>query len=147
MNFTLKKRLEYFEDICRENKLPLTPQKTEIFKFLAESTAHPSAQEIFVAMKKKFPRISFSTVYKNLKKLKILRLVREIEMKDNTARYDANLADHHHIINLDTGDILDVRAEAVGTVPVPKEVQHLSLEGVSVNFFVRNPAQKKESKK
>jgi Fur family transcriptional regulator, peroxide stress response regulator len=138
MNFAHKKRIQYFEEICRENKLPITPQKLEIFKFLASTTAHPSAQEIFQVMKKKFPRISFSTVYKNLKKLKILKLVREIEMKNNIARFDANLADHHHIINLDSGEILDVFAEQIGEIPIPEQAKNFTLEGVSVNFFVRD---------
>lgn len=144
VNALTNKRVEQFSAICRTQKLPLTPQKMEIFRYLAGTTAHPSAQEIFVAMQKRFPNISFATVYKNLNKFKELNLVREIPMKDNTTRFDANMENHHHIINLDSGDVIDVPFEEVGELRLPKMLEGYQLEKISVKYYVRTMPEKKE---
>lgn len=144
VNALTNKRIEQFSNICQTQKLPLTPQKMEIFRYLAGTTTHPSAQEIFEAMKKRFPNISFATVYKNLNKFKELNLVREISMRDNTMRFDANMENHHHIVNLDTGDVIDVPFEEVGELRLPQMLDSYQLEKISVKYYVRTMSEKKE---
>lgn len=145
VNAMTDRRIQRMGDLCRELNLPLTPQKVEIFRYLAGTSRHPSAQEIFEAMQKRFPTIAFSTVYKNLTKFKELGLVREIPMKDgSSSRFDANMENHHHIINLDTLEIIDVDPEEMGEVCVPSSLDKYQLEKVSVKFYVRNMPEKKE---
>lgn len=134
----IQHRIQNFQEVMRLRKLPITSQKLRIFQFLASTENHPSAQEIYERMKTYFPTISFATVYKNLKKFTDLNLTREIEMKTGTARYDANMDPHHHLINLDTEDILDISTQEVGEVHVPHVVNNYELDNISINFFVRN---------
>jgi Fur family peroxide stress response transcriptional regulator len=133
----IKRRTQQFKEQCRRHSLPLTPQKVAIFGFLAQTDKHPTAEEVFLVMRQKFPQMSFATVYKNLKKFQNLGLICEIETPDGAARYDANLENHHHIINLDTKEIIDLPADQVGQLPVP-DWEKLTLEKISVNYFVRN---------
>ncbi len=131
-------RIQNFQKTMKIRKLPITSQKLHIFQFLASTDSHPGAQEVYERMKTYFPTISFATVYKNLKKFSDLRLIREIEMKTGTARYDANMDPHHHLINLDTEKIEDISTQEVGEVHIPQLVTQYDLENVSINFFVRN---------
>jgi Fur family peroxide stress response transcriptional regulator len=145
VNAMTDRRIQRMGDLCRELNLPLTPQKVEIFRYLAATSCHPSAQEIFEAMKKRFPTIAFSTVYKNLTKFKELGLVREIPMKDgSSSRFDANMENHHHIINLDTLEVIDVDSEEIGEICIPQSLDKYQLEKVSIKFYVRNMPEKKE---
>ncbi len=145
INAMTDRRIQRLGDMCREQNIPLTPQKMEIFKYLAGTIRHPSAQEIFEAMQKRFSNIAFSTVYKNLTKFKEMGLVREIPMKDgSSSRFDANMENHHHIINLDTDEILDIDPGEMGDVCLPASLEKYQLEKISVKFYVRNMPEKKE---
>ncbi len=137
-----EKQIHNFIEACRAKKLPITPQKIEIFTYLTSTMTHPSAEKIWKEVQDVFPTISFATVYKNLKKFKELGFIREIEMKDGIARYDADMTPHHHVIHLDSKRIWDVQPEEIGNFKTPQLAKQFKIESVSVNFFVsgkRNP--------
>jgi len=104
----LQARLENFKNVCRQNKLPQTPQKSAIFRVLANSYSHPSIQEIYDRVKEEFPHISLATVYKNLKKFTVLGLCLEIPIPGENTRYDAKLETHGHAVDTDTGLVYDL---------------------------------------
>lgn len=133
----IEQRIMNFRSVMRDAKLPITPQKLAIFQFLASTQIHPTAQDIYRKMQYYFETISFATVYKNLKKFTDLGLLRVIELRDNTARYDAGLEPHHHLINLDTSEVLDIDPKEVGDIKIPLDAYAYELDSVSVNFFVR----------
>ncbi|MEA4812587.1 MAG: transcriptional repressor, partial [Anaerolineaceae bacterium] len=43
-----------------------TPQREAICKYISESQSHPSADEIYQALKPQFPSLSLATVYNTL---------------------------------------------------------------------------------
>ncbi len=47
----------------RETGLKLTPQRLAILEYLDGNTSHPSAEDIYISVKEKFPTMSFATVY------------------------------------------------------------------------------------
>lgn len=134
-------RIQNFREVMKDKHLPITPQKLSIFQFLSSTKSHPSAQDIYLRMQTYFPSISFATIYKNLKKFIDLKLIRSIEMKNGTARYDADMDPHHHIINLSTNEITDLDTQEVGEVHIPKEINNYELDSISINFFVKNKPQ------
>ncbi|NJP03961.1 transcriptional repressor [Candidatus Gracilibacteria bacterium] len=129
-------QIQKFIETCREKKLPITPQKIEIFTYLISTTIHPSAEKIWKEVQDVFPTISFATVYKNLKKFKDLGFIREIAMKDGTTRYDADMTPHHHVIHIENKKIWDVQPEEIGNFATPSLAKQFKIENVSVNFFV-----------
>lgn len=104
----LEARMKNFKQVCRQYKLPQTPQKLAIFQTLAASCTHPSAQEIYDRVKEKFTNISLATVYKNLKKFTVLGLCIEIPIPGEANRYDAKLEIHGHAVDTDTGLVHDL---------------------------------------
>ena len=54
----------------RHLNIKLTPQRLAILGFLKGNKSHPSAEDIFKAVQKQFPTMSFATVYNTLEALK-----------------------------------------------------------------------------
>lgn len=48
----------------------LTPQRLAILSYLKGNEKHPSADEVYRAVVRRFPTMSFATVYNTLKMLK-----------------------------------------------------------------------------
>ena len=74
----------------------LTNQKQIILDYLQHTKSHPSAEEVFIAVKKKLPRISLGTVYRNLDNFVQKNEIEEIP--GETKRFDADLNHHHHFV-------------------------------------------------
>lgn len=128
-------RIQHFRTVCREQGLPLTPQRSAIYSFLAATLEHPSAQAIYTTLKKDFPNLSLATVYKNLEALEKVGLIRKVMLRDGSARWDADISPHHHIINLTTGAVSDFFGASA--LPQPTLPRGLTLEFASVHFYVR----------
>ena len=103
-----KARLERFMARCREAGLPLTAQRLAIFRCLAASDRHPSAEELFAAVRREMPTLSLATVYRNLERLARIDAVRPVSRLGPRARWDANLEPHHHLLCTACGSVTDV---------------------------------------
>jgi Fur family peroxide stress response transcriptional regulator len=129
-----RRRMDYFQQKCKQYGFPLTPQKVAIFEYLSATTFHPTAEEVYHHVKNTFPTLSLATIYKNLRKLKSLGIVSEIAIAGNTSRYDARLDNHHHAIYPD-GRIVDVELDDQ-KIPVPDGVRKEDVSKISVNFYL-----------
>lgn len=134
--YTVNERLERFKTLCREAGLRLTPQKVAVFKALAETDEHPTAQDLFEAVREDYPTISFATVYDNLRKFKELQLVQEMNTGEGAARYDANIEHHHHIIDTKTGKLMDVCLPEISKIPLPKEIQGKPVKDIKITYYI-----------
>jgi Fur family peroxide stress response transcriptional regulator len=88
--------------------LRFTPQRHCVMAFLAESSGHPTAAEIFEGVNRLDPRSSRATTYNNLRDLVEAGLVREIAMEGRAARFDAKGIRHHHFICDGCGAVEDL---------------------------------------
>ena len=52
--------------ILREDGFRITPQRTAIVEYVLNTEDHPSAEKVYRNVKKKYPMVSLSTVYKTL---------------------------------------------------------------------------------
>ncbi|MBS3995016.1 MAG: transcriptional repressor [Alkaliphilus sp.] len=82
----------------RENNMKVTPQRIAIFEMLAQTKSHPSAELIYKKLSVDYPTMSLATVYKSLDIFKKSGLVQELNVGENSFRYDANTKSHPHII-------------------------------------------------
>lgn len=85
----------------------ITPQRHAILEHLIDSLAHPTADEIYKALERKFPNMSVATVYNNLRVFKGAGLVKELSFGDSSSRFDYVTTDHYHIICDSCGRIVD----------------------------------------
>lgn len=76
--------------------LKLTPQRIAVYEYLLGTQEHPSAEIIYSALIDRFPTISLATVYKSLKTLCEVDLIKELNLGEGNFRYDALMKDHAH---------------------------------------------------
>lgn len=84
----------------------ITCQKKTILDYLKGITSHPSAEEIYFAIRKKLPRISRGTVYRILNNLKQKGEIQEIPY--DVAHYDGNTSSHAHFVCRKCNKIFDI---------------------------------------
>lgn len=87
-----------------------TKQREVILEELAKLCDHPSADELYGLVKKRLPRISLGTVYRNLEVLSREGMIARIDTAGSQRRFDAETGDHQHIRCVGCGRIDDVRA-------------------------------------
>ncbi|WP_213413812.1 Fur family transcriptional regulator [Xylanibacillus composti] len=95
---TVHDKLESALDKLKTTGVRMTPQRHAILAYLLESPTHPSVDEIYRALEKKFPSMSVATIYNNLKLFLEAGLVRELTYGDGASRFDADMSSHYHAI-------------------------------------------------
>ncbi len=96
--------------ILKDHKLKVTPQRLCIFKILRETTTHPTAEMIYTSLQDEFPTMSLATVYKTLDTLVKHGLVQQINVGEDSFRYDANVYSHPHVKCTKCGDVRDIHS-------------------------------------
>ena len=77
--------------------LRMTHQREIILDELNRSKTHPTADELFDRIKKKLPRISLATVYRNLEILSAAGLIKKLEISGRQKRFDWDQGEHDHV--------------------------------------------------
>jgi len=80
----------------KDKGLKLTPQRIAVYEYLLGTKEHPSAETIYSALIDRFPTMSLATVYKSLKTLCEVDLIKELNLGEGNFRYDALMKDHAH---------------------------------------------------
>jgi Fe2+ or Zn2+ uptake regulation protein len=87
-----------------------TRQRVAVFEYLASAKSHPTAEEVYLAVRRRIPKISLATVYKALEALVDSRLADKLTTGDGPARYDCHQQAHYHFRCSDSGEIYDLPA-------------------------------------
>lgn len=90
----------------------LTRQRAAVYDYLSRVDHHPTAEEVYLAVKRKVPRISLATVYKNLETLVACGAASKLTYGDASARYDIRTDHHYHTRCLVCGKVQDFEAGA-----------------------------------
>jgi Fur family ferric uptake transcriptional regulator len=75
----------------------MTTQRSILLDELRQVDSHPSADELYAMVRRRLPRISLGTVYRNLEILAGLGAIRRIDSGGGLKRFDGNPAEHYHI--------------------------------------------------
>jgi Fur family transcriptional regulator, peroxide stress response regulator len=94
------------EAVLRACGLRLTGPRRVVLDVLRSTESHPTAEWVHRVVRRRLPRVSLGTVYRNLRLLVGEGLVAEIPGPH--ARFDANLEAHHHFTCVRCRRILDV---------------------------------------
>lgn len=77
--------------------LRITKQRQLILDELCKLTSHPTADELYYLLRKKMPRISLGTVYRNLEILSDQGLIQKLDIGGTQKRFDGNATNHYHV--------------------------------------------------
>ena len=104
---------EGFAEACRARGLALTHQRLAIYEAVAGSRAHPDVDAIYQTVRKSLPTVSRGTVYRTLETLCKVGLVTDVSHVRGTARFEAALEPHHHMVCLSCRRIIDLHDPAL----------------------------------
>jgi Fur family peroxide stress response transcriptional regulator len=118
-NSEIAKKLDEFSSKCRRAGLKVTPQRLAIYKVLATTDSHPSAEMVYRSVKQTHENISFDTVNRTLLTLNEIGAAFVVEGSGEARRFDANFASHQHFKCVKCKRIIDFRHEPFDEVEVP----------------------------
>jgi Fur family peroxide stress response transcriptional regulator len=111
-----------------------TPQRLAVMEFLEGNSSHPSAEEVYSALKKKFPTLSLATVYNTLETLRDMGKIVEVGGGFAQKRFDPVTKSHHHLICIKCQKILDI-PERFNPVLTEDEKRGFSVIRSQVEFY------------
>ena len=101
--------MKSLEKRCIEAGVKMTGQRRVILEVLSESADHPSVETVHQRAKEIDSSISIATVYRTLHLLNELNLVQRHDFNENYSRFEVNLEHHHHMIDLETGEVIEFK--------------------------------------
>jgi Fur family peroxide stress response transcriptional regulator len=129
----------------------VTPQRLAICEFVLSSKEHPTVEQVYQAVQKKYPTLSIATVYQTLHLLTEIGMLKELGFRDGVTRYDPDTLPHINIVCQSCGTIQDFTSDAVRTflLQITQELnrplmgQHLEIYTVCDQCKKSGPTEKR----
>jgi Fur family transcriptional regulator, iron response regulator len=123
--------------LLRGSGIVPTHQRMEIALLLFSQRRHLSADQILAMINRHRNETSKATVYNTVKLLREKGLLREVVVDPTKIFYDPNTEEHHHLYDVETGELSDIDANEVRLVGLPELPEGTIREGVDVIVRVR----------
>lgn len=113
-----------------------TNQRVEILGYIRDNCSHPTADDVYEAVRKKLPRIGRATVYQNLRFLAEKGMIREVSIK-GVARFEPATGSHHHVVCRKCGIIFDHESKELTehAMEVAKGVKGARIDAACTTFY------------
>jgi len=92
----------------KEKKTRTTKQRQVILEEIMKVVSHPTADEVHALVRKKLPKISLGTIYRNLEFLAGQNQILRLDWAGKQRRYDGNTVDHFHLRCVQCGQVKDL---------------------------------------
>jgi Fur family transcriptional regulator, iron response regulator len=116
-------------EILRRHGIQPSAQRVAIAQYVLSCGIHPTAEQVQAQMRQALPMVSRATIYNTLNLFVAKGLLRTLQLGEAATVFDPNVDDHHHFIDDDTGQVIDVPWAAV-------EVKNVeALPGVEVRSY------------
>ncbi len=112
-----------------------TRQRQIILEELRKLTTHPSASVLYDIVRRRLPRISLATVYRNLELLSREGVILKLDLGCSETRFDGTTTTHYHIRCTHCDRVDDVQELRPERLPeVPEYIAGYEVEGYSLEF-------------
>ena len=115
-----------------------TQQRIDIAHLLFQRPQHLAAEQVLARVNERYGHVSKATVYNTLGLFVRRGLVREVLIEPGRVFYDSNTRDHHHVYNVDSGQLSDIPASCVAIEADPGLPAGTEIEGMDLVIRVRN---------
>jgi len=124
----------------------MTRQRGVILEELRKFNSHPTADEVYEMARRRLPRISLGTVYRNLEILSESGMIGKLELGGTQKRFDGNVEKHYHVRCVRCGCIGDVPLEPLtGIENALRRVSDYEIIGSRLEFIGICPGCKEEA--
>ncbi|MGB5685342.1 MAG: transcriptional repressor [Candidatus Electrothrix sp.] len=116
--------------------LRMTHQRELILEELGNCHNHPTADALYERIKKKLPRISLATVYRNLEILSEAGMIRKLEISGRQKRFDKEIEQHDHVFCVQCRRVDDIKFDQSRLAVLEEEQrQGYKISGCRVEFY------------
>lgn len=117
-----------------------TAQRLAIARVLLARPQHVSAEHLHAQVATAGSAVSKATVYNTLRLFVARGLAREVIVDPGRVFYDSTVGPHYHFYNADTGELMDIPADAVHFSKLPQPPAGMEQAGVDVIVHLRRRA-------
>jgi Fur family iron response transcriptional regulator len=114
-----------------------TLQRVAVGTVLFSAPVHMTAEQVLRAAREHLPGLSRATVYAVLQLFVRQRLLKALPIEGSATVYDSTVTPHHHVYNVDTGEVADLTGPAIQVLGLPELGDGLELSEVDVIVRVR----------
>lgn len=133
--------MEHLTSLLKSKHLKVTPQRLAIFNVLFNTAEHPNAEIIYKALHATHPTMSLATVYKTLDTLKKSDLIQELNVGEDSFRYDATVMSHPHMICTTCHKVSDLHTSVLDDVIATAQAEtDFDIETEKIFFYGTCPA-------
>lgn len=137
MNIQLASKAEAIRRL-QEKAINPTQQRIVIAQLLFAQPQHLSAEQVLLNVQGSGTHVSKATVYNTLALFAEKGLVKEVIVDPTKVFYDSNTMSHHHIYNVDNGQLADIEDITMNLQELPQLPAGTRLDGVDVIIRVRS---------
>ena len=134
-------------------------QKNDIINKLRGSGLRPTKQRILIAKnlfennktfhftidslnkkisKKGNEKISLATIYNTVHSFKKKGYLKEISVNKNKSYFDTNTSNHHHFLDINTNELIDLKNEDVHNIKIKKRIPGKKINSIEVLVKIEN---------
>src|SRR5919205_1573969 len=100
----------------RRSGYTLTSQRRAVLEALSRAKGHPSAEDVYLIVKRENPRVALGTVYQALSVLEEVGVIGSKHWAESPTRYDLNVEPHLDIRCTNCGEVAEVPGVDLGGV-------------------------------
>ena len=130
-----------FIEKLRSSGLRPTKQRLEISKLLFDrkKTFHFTIADLSKILKKETnKKISLATIYNTIHSFKKKGYLKEISINSEKSYFDTNTSNHHHFLDINTNQLIDLKEEDVDNIKVKKSLPGKRIKSIEVLVKIEN---------
>ena len=130
-----------FIEKLRSSGLRQTKQRIKICKLLFDrkKTFHFTINDISKILKKETSnKISLATIYNTIHSFKKKGYLKEISVNKGKSYFDTNTSDHHHFLDINTNELIDLKNEDVHNIKIKKRIRGKKINSIEVLVKIEN---------
>ena len=130
-----------FIEKLRSSGLRSTKQRIEICKLLfnRKKTFHFTISDLSKILKKETDeKISLATIYNTVHSFEKKGYLKEISVNKDKSYFDTNTSNHHHFLDTNTNELIDLKNEHVNEIRIKKNLPGKKITSIEVLVKIEN---------
>ena len=130
-----------FIEKLRSSGLRPTKQRVKICKLLFDrkKTFHFTINNLFEILKEETSeKISLATIYNTVHSFKKKGYLKEISVNQNNSYFDTNTSNHHHFLDINTNELIDLKNEDIHNIKIKKIIPGKKINSIEVLVKIEN---------
>ena len=130
-----------FIEKLRSSGLRPTKQRIKICKLLFDrkKTFHFTVNDLHKILKSETnKKISLATIYNTIHSFKKKGYLKEISVNREKSYFDTNTSNHHHFLDVDTNELIDLKKEDVDKIRIKKNLPGKKINSIELLVKIEN---------